>query len=901
MRNKSTKSILSIPIGISFKLILLLMVFASLISKNNYAQSTGKIVGRVSEATSGSELSGANVFILNTNLGAATDQQGNFVITDVKPGTYNVRASFLGYQDQVLEVTIQSSQTVVVDFSLKETATELGEAVVYGQMTRGQAKALNEQKNAANIKNVVSAEQFLQFPDRNAAETTARIPGVSISYDQGEGEVITIRGIGPEYNSLTVNGQRIPAPDPDAGRSVGLDLMNQDLMENIIVTKALTPDMDGDAIGGNVNFQMKQAPDAGIFAVNLGGGYNLQHSEFNEYGNDIVDISMYAGNRFFDNKLGILGAVSYYKTNRGSMLREFEFEDPTVNADIFAQHSNDYDVLRERWGVNLNTEFKFDQLNKIYLNVNHNRYFDKEIRRIAEWIVEDDEREKEVRNRVEDQFLTNATFGGSHNMDGIKLDYTASYIKAEEDMPQRTYFRFGSDFDYSGYSNQEIKDFGVTSKFPGQDPLTLNRIRVDDKLKTDSDVSGMINLEIPFNLMDQTSTLKFGGKYLRKNVKFEELRLQLRDFPEDHTLEEGEFGFIDIVINPHDENYLGAQDAEYLNVSDDNYDASENIIAAYGMATLNLSQRFSLLAGLRFENTTNKYKTLAVESINKSESDASYSNLLPSAHLTYKFNENTNLRFAYSTGISRPSYTALVPYEFRDDEDREISRGNPELEATNSHNFDIMFERYSSYLGLLSAGVFYKKMSNIIVTSQITETLPFEEGTQQYEISMPVNGDEDATVYGVELAANQRLNFLGSSFLNNFSIYVNYTYTKSEFEIGGRTVPLGFSPENIINFALMYDNPEIGLSFVISNNFRDDILISVGDDQYSDIYYKKEYHLDISVTQKVTDNLSVLLQLNNLTDQEEIETWGDPSESFSKVSQWAKFNSYGTLSISYRL
>lgn len=898
MSIKFTQHILGV---ISKTLILPLLIFLLFIQTNNFAQGTGKIVGQVLEETSGSELAGANVIILNTNKGAATDQQGNFVITGITPGTYNIKASFLGYQDQILDVTVNSNQTVIVNFSLKETATELGEAVVYGQMTRGQAKALNEQKNAANIKNVVSAEQFLQFPDRNAAETAARIPGVSISYDQGEGEVITIRGIGPEYNSLTINGQRIPAPDPDAGRGVGLDLMNQDLMDNIIVTKALTPDMDGDAIGGNVNFQMKQAPDAGVFAVNLGGGYNLQHSEFNEYGKDIIDVSTYAGKRFFDNKLGILAAVSYYKTNRGSMLRQFEFEDPTVNADIFAQHSNDYDVLRERWGLNLNTEYKFDQFNKIYLNANHNRYFDKEIRRIAEWIVEDDERQKEVRNRVEDQFLSNVTFGGSHNLNGIKLDYTGSWIKAWEDMPQRTYFRFGGDFDYSGYSNQEIKDFGVTTKFPEQDPLVLNRIRVDDNLKTDSDVSGMINLEIPFNLMDQISALKFGGKYLRKSVKFEALRLQLRDFPEDHPLQEGEFGFIDIVVDPHDENYLGAQRAEYIDMSDDNYDASEDIIAAYGMATLNLSHRFSLLAGLRFENTTNKYKTLAVESVNKSESDASYSNLLPSAHLTYKFDENTNLRFAYSTGISRPSYTALVPYEFRDDDDREISRGNPELEATNSHNFDLMFERYSSYLGMLSAGVFYKKMSNIIINSRITETLPYGDGTQQYEISMPINGDEDATVYGVELAANQRLNFLGSSFLNNFSIYANYTYTKSEFEIDGRTVPLGFSPENIVNLAIMYDNPAIGLSFVISNNFRDDILIAVGDNEYSDIYYKKEYHLDISVTQKVTNNLTVILQLNNLTDQEEIETWGDPSEGFSKVSQWAKFNSYGTLGVSFKL
>jgi hypothetical protein len=330
-------------------------------------------------------------------------------------------------------------------------------------------------------------------------------------------------------------------------------------MENIVVTKALTPDIDGDAVGGNVNFQMKQAPNAGILVVNLGGGYNLQHSDFNEYGNDIIDLSTYGGRRFFNNKLGVLAAGSYYKTNRGSMLREFEYEDPSSSTIIFAQHSNDYDVLRERWGVNLNTEYRFDEFNQVYLNLNHNRYFDKEIRRLNEWVIEDDEETKETRNRVEDQTLSTVMFGGNHNFNDIKLDYVASWIKAAEDMPARTYFRFQRDFDFSGFTNEEIKDFGPTSKFTGQETLELNRIRVDDKLKEDSDVAGLINVEIPYILMNKRATIKFGGKYLNKSVKFEERRLQLRNFPEDHTIGEGEFGFIDVIVDPDDVTYLGAE------------------------------------------------------------------------------------------------------------------------------------------------------------------------------------------------------------------------------------------------------------------------------------------------------------------------------------------------------
>jgi len=884
----------------TLKFILLSGLITLLGSPRTYAQSKGKIVGTVIEETSGTPLIGANVILMNTSQGASADMQGNYTISGVQPGNYQISASYLGYEEEVLEVTVQANQVTAVDFSLKESATELSGVTVYGQLTRGQAKALNEQKNAPNIKNVVSSEQFLLFPDRNAAETVARIPGISITYDQGEGELVQIRGLAPQYNSLTVNGQRIPAPDPDLGRAVGLDLLNQDLMENIVVTKALTPDIDGDAIGGNINFQMKQAPDEGIFVVNAGGGYNAQHSYFDEYGKDIVNLSGYAGQRFFDKKLGVLFAASYYKTNRGSLLKELEYDD-IATGHIFAQHSNDYDVLRERTGFNLNTEFKFDQFNRIYLNLNHNRYFDKEIRRLNEWIIDDETETKETRNRVEDQFLTNAMFGGIHNFNGIKLDYTGSWIKAKEDMPARTYFRFQRDFDFSGYTNDEIKTFAPNTRFNQEDVLTLNRIRVDDNLKEDEDISGMFNIEIPYFLTGEKSTVKFGGKYLDKSAKYTARRLQLRNFPEEHTLGEGEFGFIDVIVDPDDTGYLGATRAEYLDQSDDNYDANETVLAAYGMTTLNLTDKFTILAGLRFENTQNKYKTLATESAGHGQSDASYSNLLPSAHLTYRLNDRMNLRLAYSSGIARPDYVALVPYEFRDDDDREISKGNPDLKPTTSNNLDLMFESYTSSLGLFSAGIYYKKMTDIILNSTHTETLPYDGGSQVYEITMPVNGDNDATVYGFELALNQRLNFLNVSFLDYFSIYANYTYTKAELKVDGRNLPMGYSPEHIANFALMYDNPKIGLSFVISNNFRDDILQSVGDDQYTDSYFKREYHLDLSVKQRITKNLSAFLQLNNLTDQEERQYYGKPSKDYAKLQQWAKFNSYGTLGLSFKL
>ena len=113
---------------------------------------------------------------------------------------------------------------------------------------------------------------------------------------------------------------------------------------------------------------------------------------------------------------------------------------------------------------------------------------------------------------------------------------------------------------------------------------------------------------------------------------------------------------------------------------------------AVTLTNVNINEKLSALVGVRFENTTNRYKTLAEESVNMEESDASYSNILPSLHATYHMDNNTNLRFAYSTGMARPNPKSLVPYEFRDDDDREISKGNPDLKPTKANSFDVMYE-----------------------------------------------------------------------------------------------------------------------------------------------------------------------------------------------------------------
>ena len=155
----------------------------------------------------------------------------------------------LGYQTGETVVETTPGQTAVCELILELEPYTMDEVVVIGEIASAQARALNAQRAAANIKSVTSQDLFSRFADVNAAETLQRIPGVAIDRDQGEGEFVHIRGLDAQLNSVTVNGQRIPGPsaEVDEGRAVGMDLIHSYSTDHVEVTKALTPDMDGKA------------------------------------------------------------------------------------------------------------------------------------------------------------------------------------------------------------------------------------------------------------------------------------------------------------------------------------------------------------------------------------------------------------------------------------------------------------------------------------------------------------------------------------------------------------------------------------------------------------------------------------------------------------------------------
>jgi len=254
---------------------LLLVLFVSIISSSlSYGfKPEGIVTGKVLDSSTGFYLPGAVVKIKGTNLGAITDKSGSFQILNVPIGKQTVSVSYIGYANAESELEVTDKKTTSLTFQLASGTVKSDEVLVLGDGLKGQAKALNTQKNNNNITNIISSDQVGRFPDANVGDALKRVPGIAVQNDQGEARFGLIRGTAARLNSVTINGNRIPSAEAE-NREVQLDLVSADMVQSIEVNKALTPDMDADAIGGSINLVTRNSPSGTRLSVTAGSGYN---------------------------------------------------------------------------------------------------------------------------------------------------------------------------------------------------------------------------------------------------------------------------------------------------------------------------------------------------------------------------------------------------------------------------------------------------------------------------------------------------------------------------------------------------------------------------------------------------------------------------------------------------
>lgn len=230
----------------------------------------GSIRGRIVDSSK-QILPGASVFIEKLQSGVISDVNGFYTFPNLSPDTYTLKISYIGYSPVEIQITIPYGKTIERNIVMEE-GVELQEVVIGGAL-QGQRRAIASQKNHLGITNVVSADQVGKFPDSNIGDALKRISGINVQYDQGEARFGQVRGTSADLSSVTINGNRIPSAEGDT-RNVQLDLIPADMVQTVEVNKVVTPDMDGDAIGGSVNLKTKSIPSRRILSATVGSGYN---------------------------------------------------------------------------------------------------------------------------------------------------------------------------------------------------------------------------------------------------------------------------------------------------------------------------------------------------------------------------------------------------------------------------------------------------------------------------------------------------------------------------------------------------------------------------------------------------------------------------------------------------
>ena len=396
-----------------------------------FGQQTRVLTGTVTDAESRETLPFATIQLEGSVAGTVTDLNGVFSLENIRSSSINITVSFLGYESQVVPCNFRNRNNMDIIVRLNPSATRLDEVRVLGQ-AEGQSKAFLDQRVAVNIKNIVSAEQILKFPDVNAAEVMQRIPGITLQRDQGEGRYVQLRGTPPELTNFNINGEQIPSPEGGV-RYVGLDVIAADQIEFIEVTKVLTPDMDADGIAGNVNIVTKSAQDSTPrITASMAGGYN------NLLGTDNEQIQFSYGQRI--NKFGFQMNASYYNNNQGSHNMEYDYSrgpilsqgqgDTASGAENFYILYEDielrhYTVNRKRTGLSANFDYRLNDKNLFYFRAMFNQFYDKEVRQRFTHSLSDantvlDYREsgidRDVRDRTQVQEITTFNLGAEHTL-----------------------------------------------------------------------------------------------------------------------------------------------------------------------------------------------------------------------------------------------------------------------------------------------------------------------------------------------------------------------------------------------------------------------------------------------------------------------------------------------------
>lgn len=888
------------------------ILFYFSILKLSAQQETGSVSGTVSDSIE-AVIGGVVVVEGNNTLGAFTDGDGNFVIKNIKPGTYTILITYFGYKPLKVEnVVVEAGKTTQMgNVTMQIDAEETQEVIVVGtKTTNTESAAVKETKESKQVVNVISAEQISKSQDRDAAQVMQRVPGVTLI----DGRFVMIRGLSERYNVVMINDAIAPNTEVER-RSFSFDLVPSQMLDRMSVYKSGAADLPGDFAAGVIKIYTKNMPDKNYFNVNLTGGYrngttfkdfNKNYSgktEFLGFGDksrnlpddfptntflnsttitdaDKQKIAQELPNRFGyttskalpdlrlnidmgrrftvgNAKVGNVTALSYSNVNQSQTVDRYDYSayDSTLGESKLRSHYVDYRTANVvRLGIVHNWSLILTPRSKIDFKNFFNQQGENEA--ILRAGIQPEDRAGDSINAYSFRYTSRAIFssqlGGKHdfNKDRTSFSWNIGYSNISRNIPDWIRFRT--------YNKIGVDDKS-TMIIPSSATL-FDAARFNSKL-TESVIMTSGALEHKF-VKDADSTgisLKVGYYIESRSREFAARWMSYKSMTS--TTENDS-----LLSLPIDQVFsaknialpYGFKIEDGTNPSD-KYTAGNELYAGFASVAVPLN-KLNLQAGLRVEAYHQKLSSATNNG--KVEIDTFLVSPLPFLNTSYNFTEKSLVRLAYSRTVNRAEFRELAPFLFYDFELNTNFAGNPALKLCKIHNVDLRWEYYPSANEMISLGVFYKRFDNPIEVRSAGSSFP-----RQFTFKNAVYANN----YGAELEIRKSLAGLSNAkFIKDLSLLFNGSLINSVVETGDTTGleakkrPLQGQSPYVINTGLYYFNDEKGVSVSVLYNIFGKRIFVVGDKNNPTIYEMPRHSIDLTVQKKFNDHWEGRLGVQDL-------------------------------------
>ncbi|CUI08304.1 TonB-dependent receptor [Massilia antarctica] len=784
------------------------------------------------------------------------------------------------------------------------SAIVLDTVVIAGQRS-SMKRALAAQRKADNIVSIVSSDDIGGLPDKNAAEALARLPGVAVQRDQGEGRYIVVRGMGPDYNAVTINGASVPSPE--AGRrAVALDVLPAGLIRSLEVSKTLMPDQDANSLGGSVDVKSLSAFDLPGTALSFQAGASRDQNT----GKTSPNAGALWADRFLDGKLGVAAGVSGERRKFGS--DNVETGGAWNKGKLSGLELRDYLPERERNALALNVDYRPQAGRSLYLHTFLSRFSDEEVRdrlsvgNIAGGAVVPDtaftaRAERRLRQRTYTQQIGSAVVGGELRVGEWKLAASGGASRATEDTPESINdgrFRAGANVAGLRFSGTDVPCLTGPASLADPASYSLQSITLQARDSKDAERHVRLDLSRRLALGDAAANIAAdikGGVKSSRRIKENDTeqwaytsskagsgnywgagRVSMSGFTQgvlDYPFANLGPGLDPALIRARVAGLdrAGARLVPESNLND--FSMDEDIDSAYVQAGADIGN-WRLLAGVRHERTSFAARGQQVSGalLRAVSRTNGYANWLPDLQARFDIDKDTSVRAAWTNAVVRANFSQLAP-GISLASNTEAVIGNPDLKPLKAANVDLGIERMLGADGAVSAYLYSKDIKNFTYTTDLAGSGAWAGYTTATSYA---NGDK-ARLNGIELSYSQSLRMLPAPW-NGLLVGANASFNDAKATIGRfdkasggqltREIRLPGQSKQIVNLMLGYESGPVSTRLAL--NHKSAYLLEVGGDLLDasqDRYVDAQRQVDFSLGYQIGKRVQLVFEGINLNNE----------------------------------